>query len=242
MTEQKPKASTEAVPERPAPSNVVQALCRVMEDLPGIGKDNRSEQGYQYRGIEAITAHTQELFGRYGVVFVPRVLQRTVKEFPINSKPWTEDCLEVVYRVYGPGGTADFIDVGPVIGLGRDNSDKGANKAMTQAFKYALLQTLCVGDGKDDTDKDQAATPDARAEQLTPERQVRVELGKRIAALSPAQRDEVRTFCEEHTIPAVTARMDDDQVEAVGAKVDAILIKAEQDASAEGELPLGDSA
>jgi hypothetical protein len=39
-----------------------------------------------------------------------------------------------------------------VVGIGRDNSDKGANKALTQAFKYALIQVLCIADAKDDGD------------------------------------------------------------------------------------------
>jgi hypothetical protein len=54
--------------------------------------------------------------------------------------------------VFGPGGAQDFIDVGPIPAIGRDNSDKGTSKCMTQAFKYALLQTLCIGDAKDDAD------------------------------------------------------------------------------------------
>lgn len=243
MTEAKQKVEPDEAPaEIPMPTNVIAALARVAEELPGIGKDQDSSQGYKYRGIEQITAHAQTLLGKYGVVFVPRVVGREVKEFPLGGKPWTEDAATIVYRIYGPGGVEDMIEVGPLIALGRDNSDKGMNKCMTQAFKYALLQVLCVGDSKDDTDADVARTPDARAEPLTPERQLRVDLGKRIAGLEPAQREQVRSFCEEHKIPAVTARMDDDQVEAAGAKVDAILIVAEQDAAAEAgeQLPLNE--
>jgi predicted nucleic acid-binding Zn-ribbon protein len=49
-------------------------------------------------------------------------------------------------------GPEDCIEVGPIFAVGRDNADKGANKCMTQAFKYLLLQLLCVSDSKDDTD------------------------------------------------------------------------------------------
>jgi hypothetical protein len=131
-----------------------------MTDLPAIGKDNNSNQGYQYRGIEQITAHAQPLFAKYGIVFVPKVIDRTCKEFEINKRPWTEEQLTVTYDVYGPGGVEDKIVVGPVYGLGRDNSDKGANKALTQAYKYALLQTLCISDAKDDGDQDVAHQAD----------------------------------------------------------------------------------
>jgi hypothetical protein len=218
-------------PERPR--NVIEALAAVMSELPGIGRDQESEQGYQYRGIEAITKHAQQLLGRFCVVFVPKVLRREVKDLTINNRPWTEDHAEVIYTVYGPGGIEDKIEVGPLWGLGRDNSDKGMNKAMTQAFKYALLQTLCIGDHKDDSDREEAHVADARRAEVDPDRQVRIDLGNRIRGLAPEQRDTVRAFCDDHGIPRVTAQMDDEQVEAVSEKVDALVIAAEQDAAAE---------
>lgn len=142
------------------PTNVIAALARVMEELPAIGKSEKSNQGYSYRGIEQVTAQAQRLFGRYGIVFAPRVVDRTTVALTVNGKPWTEEQLMVAYTVYGPGGIEDKIEVGPVLGLGRDNSDKGGNKALTQAFKYALLQTLCVSDAKDDADRDVAYAAD----------------------------------------------------------------------------------
>ncbi|MFF0904039.1 UNVERIFIED_CONTAM: ERF family protein [Kocuria sp. CPCC 205316] len=146
--------------EATTPTNVIQALARVMEELPAIGKENKSQQGYNYRGIEQITAHAQRLFGKYGIVFVPHVQERKTVDLVVNGKPWTEEQLHVGYTVYGPGGITDKIEVGPVLGLGRDNSDKGANKAITQAYKYALLQTLCISDAKDDADSDHAHEAD----------------------------------------------------------------------------------
>ncbi len=155
-------------PERAMPANVIQALARVMEELPGIGRNERSQQGYNYRGIEAITREASSLLGRYGVVFVPKVLERKTIELTVNGKPWTEDHATILYTVYGPGGVEDRIEVGPLIALGRDNSDKGMNKCMTQAFKYALLQTLCIGDAKDDADSHAAAEADAHPAAIAP--------------------------------------------------------------------------
>jgi hypothetical protein len=155
------------------PQNVTEAIARVMADLPAIGKTGQaaaSQGGYAYRGIEAITSEAQSLFGKYGVVFVPQVRAFDIKDIVVAGKPWTDTILTVEYTVYGPNHGAlhlkgigdekmeltssveDFIVVGPLIAIGRDNSDKGANKAMTQAFKYALLQVLCISDKKDDSD------------------------------------------------------------------------------------------
>lgn len=137
------------------PANVVDAIARVMADLPGIGKGGKADPaqgGYAYRGIEQITAEAQTLFARHGVVFVPSVEDHQTRDLTLNNKPWTDTILRVSYTVYGPGGVEDQFKVGPLVGIGRDNSDKGANKAMTQVFKQALVQVLCIGDGKDDTD------------------------------------------------------------------------------------------
>lgn len=142
------------VDESPA-ANVVVALNRVLRDLPGIGKGGRADArqgGYAYRGIEQITREAGPLFAKHGVVFVPKVLSWERDEITVADKPWTDDRMTILYTVYGPGGTGDCIEVGPIPAVGRDNSDKGTNKALTQAFKYALLQVLCIADDKDDAD------------------------------------------------------------------------------------------
>ncbi len=142
--------------ETPSPTNVVAALSLVMRDLPGIAKaKHRTEDGkgltYAYRGIEEITAEVQGLFAKYGVVTVPRVRARTVKDIVVNDRDWTDTYLEVEWDIYGPGGTLDFISA-TTYGHGRDNSDKGTNKAMTQAYKYLLLDLLAISDPADDND------------------------------------------------------------------------------------------
>lgn len=136
------------------PSNVVEALAAVMAELPAIGKDGKAsaqQGGYSYRGIESITKEAQALFAKFGVVYVPSVRHQEIRDIVVNGKPWTDTILNVDYFIFGPGGKDDYI-LASVVGIGRDNSDKGANKAMTQAFKYALIQTLCISDAKDDGD------------------------------------------------------------------------------------------
>lgn len=150
------EAIADATPpvDLPAP-HVIEALRRVMRDLPGIGKDQTAsaqQGGYAYRGIEQITQHTQPLFARHGIVFVPRVVSYEIRDIVVNGKPWTDTVELVEYDVYGPGGIEDRITVGPILAIGRDNSDKGANKCLTQALKYALLQALSIADSKDDGD------------------------------------------------------------------------------------------
>jgi hypothetical protein len=132
--------------------SVHEALARVMASLPAIGKDQSASQaqgGYAYRGIEQITRHVQSLFAAHGVVVVPAVQSIEVTNLLVNQKPWTDTTLVVNYTLVGPDGSKLEATT---VGIGRDNADKGANKAMTQAFKYLLLQVLCISDAKDDAD------------------------------------------------------------------------------------------
>lgn len=161
--------------KRPDPTNIVQALARCIAEMPAIGKDQTmggGSQSYNYRSIEAITSHASVLFGRYGIVPKPHKITREVKEIRMGSGSsiWTEDTLTVVYRLYGPGGSKDYLTTAGFVALARDNSDKGTNKALTQAFKQMLLQVLVIGDNKDDPDSySPAAGQPERVAPPTPE-------------------------------------------------------------------------
>ena len=136
------------------PSNVVEALTFVMRDLPGIARDQRAteeEGGYAYRGIEQITAYISPLLAKHRVVFVPQVQAMERRSISVDHAVFTDTVLTVRYRIFGPGGSNDYIEA-TVVGIGRDSSDKGANKAMTQAYKYVMMQTLCIADTRNDAD------------------------------------------------------------------------------------------
>lgn len=169
--------------------NVVEALAAVMAELPAIGKDSKAapqQGGYAYRGIEAITQHVQPLFAKHGVVFVPRVMSYEIRDIIVNDKPWTDTVALIEYDVYGPGGTEDKITVGPLLAIGRDNSDKGGNKCATQAYKYALLQALCISDAKDDADQGSPEADQRRPREVIPMDPLKA----KVVELSKAVKDE----------------------------------------------------
>jgi len=155
-------------------ATVAQALASVMAEMPAVGKDQKAsaqQGGYAYRGIEQIARHAQPLLAKHGIVFVPQVLGFDVRDITVNGKPWTDTILTVRYRICGPGGPDDYLEA-TVVGIGRDNADKGANKALTQAFKYALIQVLCIADAKDDGDaaSHEADAPTPPGEQVDKKR------------------------------------------------------------------------
>ena len=107
-----PAETTASDPTELPAGNVVEALRRVMRDLPAIGRDGRadpSQGSYAYRGIEQVTKEAQRLCARHGVLFVPQVVSHDVREITVNNKPWTDTTLTVRYRVYGPAGPEDAI-------------------------------------------------------------------------------------------------------------------------------------
>jgi hypothetical protein len=130
-------------------SGVVQALTAVMAEMPAIGKADKSPEGYSYRGIEAITKHLQPLLAKHGVIFAPSATITEVRPSPAMKDGWQDVYMQVDWKVYGPDGSCIEARTN---GVGRDRSDKGANKAQTQALKYLLLQLLCIADKADDAD------------------------------------------------------------------------------------------
>ena len=217
------------------PRNVIAALAAVMADMPGIGKDSTSGEGggpnYKYRSIEAITAAAQSRFGRFGIVFVPKVIERVTKDLTVNNKPWTEEQLTVEYTVYGPGGVNDHITVGPVIGLGRDNSDKQMTKALTQCFKQALLQVLCIGDGKDDADAQTHETDAPAPRHVQPS--ASAVLAERVRSMPDAVREVFPAWLDANQIPRKPADWSETHMAAVERWVDHF--------DSTGELPLMDA-
>lgn len=196
---------------------VVASLAKVMAELPGIGKNETAspaQGGYAYRGIEAITRAVQPLLAKHGVVFVPRVEDCTITDITVNGKPWTDTRLTISWTIYGP---EDSWIPGPrVVAIGRDNADKGANKAMTQGWKYALLQVLCISDARDDADGTTVES-DLPPDPEPPEgwasaaaaADAHSRLATRIKALSERDRGWCQTFRREHGWPMTLDRFEE---------------------------------
>ena len=132
---------------------VIQAITEIMTELGGVPKGGyNSEQRYNFRGIEDLLVRLNPLLAKYGVVIVPDVIERFY-EARTSAKGTQGHCahLHVRYTVYGPGGDSITLSTW---GEGVDYSDKGTNKAMTAAFKYALLQLFAVCDPAEDADRE----------------------------------------------------------------------------------------
>lgn len=243
-------------PEPPMPTTVVAAIARVMAEIGGIrkmGKNERIQRGlieasnekgvpYAYRGIDQLASAAQPLFGKYGVVIIPTVLSQEIVQVVVNNNPWTDTFVEVRWDLYGPGWAnaslhSDMI-TSVTTGVGRDNSDKGVNKAMTIAFKNLLLRILCIGDPQDDADMERHETgrdEDRReAADDAPKNPADV-VFESVRDGSPAVKAAVKALAEEQGKVASARAMyaDKEWMEMVAERVAATKIAEQQDAVAE---------
>lgn len=118
------------------------ALCNVMAEIGAVGKGSKSQQGFMYRGIDAVMNTINPALVKYKVFVAPEVLEQSREERQ-SSKGGTliYSIIKVRFRFYTVDGS--FVDV-VTIGEGMDSGDKATNKAMSIAFKYACFQLFCI--------------------------------------------------------------------------------------------------
>lgn len=197
---------------------------------------------YAYRGIEQIEGEVQRLCGEHGVVICPTgVRDVTIREISINNRPWTDTTIRVTWRVMGPGGLADSFD-GESIGWGRDNADKGYNKAFTSARKNFLLALFHIGDPQDDSDghtneRDSGTASTPPPPPIDPHREQAIAVYERVKAASDDVKARVQALRAEHGRRVVVDELVDPEWRArvVGVLLAAAAEQAE-DRSEGGQL------
>lgn len=152
------------------------ALAAVMDDVKAVAKRDRNEHhNFLFRGIDAVVNAVAPSLRKHKVVVVPRI-QSVVYDLVQTStgKPATACRIVADYVFYGPAGDSLTTSV---IGEAWDNGDKAAPKAMSVAFRTALLQALALP--TDDADPDSHTYEQApRAENAEPAATTRMGRGK----------------------------------------------------------------
>lgn len=125
------------------PSNIYQAISSIMADMSAVSKDQKNaQQGFMYRGIDAVMNALHPALSKYGVFVVPEVLDQKREERTTNSGGrLLYSICTVKYTFYASDGSSVSA---VVIGEGMDSGDKATNKAMAIAFKYACFQVFCI--------------------------------------------------------------------------------------------------
>lgn len=205
------------------PAAVYQAIARVQAALAteGIGKDRRNkEQQYQFRGIDDIYNAVSRHLADAGLNILPRVLERTQTERTTKSgNPLFSVVVLVEFDfVAAADGSRHIVRT---YGEAMDTADKATNKAMSAAYKYALLMAFAIPtEGDNDADNTTHDVgrherppqqspqpvphqPHQRAEAMTEEQAARTEIEQLIASTG-SERERVAAAAGAVTIEAMT--------------------------------------
>ena len=132
---------------------VVQALSLVMADIGAVAKSGvNQQQKFYFRGVDAVVNAASPAFRRRGVVVVPTLLEKSRTSSQTKSGS-TLNVVEVTvkYTFHGPAGDSVCA---VVAAEAFDSGDKATAKAMSVAFRTALLQTLALPTDEADPDAD----------------------------------------------------------------------------------------
>lgn len=136
-------------------ANVYAAIAKVSAVLAksGISKDRKnSQQGYNFRGIDDVYNALAPIISENGLVILPRILTRDVKERETkNGGVLFYVTVEAEFDfVSASDGSKHTVRT---FGEAMDSGDKATNKAMSAAYKYAAFQTFCIPtEGDNDAD------------------------------------------------------------------------------------------
>ena len=124
-------------------ANIYKAIGEVMKDVGAVGKDSKNpQQGYRYRGIDAVMNALQPAMIKHGIFVVPSVMEEHREERQTSRGGLLiYSVLKIKYTFYAEDGTSiEAI----VVGEGMDSGDKATNKALSVGFKYACFQVFCI--------------------------------------------------------------------------------------------------
>lgn len=133
---------------------VQEAWANVMADVRALAKgDRNAQQGFNFRGVDAVMNAAGPAFRDHGVSVVP-VGVSNVETSTYTTKGGTvmrDVFLVVSYLITGPAG--DTMP-GAAAGEASDAGDKATPKAMSVAYRTFLLQALTLPTDERDPDAD----------------------------------------------------------------------------------------
>ena len=131
---------------------IAQALNEIMKAVGAIAKkDKNTAQGFNFRGIDSVVNAVSPALQKFGVVIVPSVEEYDYQTVEIgrNRTAMGHVRVKVTYTFIGANGDAIKATV---VGEAMDSGDKATAKAMSVAFRTALLQSLSLPTDEVDPD------------------------------------------------------------------------------------------
>ena len=136
------------------PPKVYAAIIAVAAELAkkGIAKSGtNAEEQYQFRSIDDVYNRLSPALVAHRLCILPRVLERScVERNGSNESLLVSVSLKVAFDlVSAEDGSVHVIES---YGEALDGGDKATSKAMTAAFKYAVIQAFCIPVAGQDAD------------------------------------------------------------------------------------------
>jgi len=124
-------------------AQIHELIGKAMGEIGAIGKDSKnSQQGFMYRGIDAVYNALNPVMAKYGLFICPEIVdQKREERTTQKGAVLTYTVLTIKYTVYAPDGSNITLTV---VGEGMDSGDKSTNKAMSVAMKYAMFQLFFI--------------------------------------------------------------------------------------------------
>jgi hypothetical protein len=181
----------------PPPSTIAR-ICSVMGEIGDIPKNGwNAAQKYSFRKIEDVTVRVRDVMHAHGLVCLP-IASELVESVPYETEKGKRAHSILVLQTYAFVSVDDDSDrvLVQMLGEGADSLDKATTKALTGAYKYALLQSFAIGEGGDDPDGSSGA--DDNPEDPEPNKATPEEIERAKSALALAHADDlgiVRSWC-----------------------------------------------
>lgn len=132
--------------------SIHEALAAVMADVSHVGKgDTNTHFRFSFRGVDRIINAVGPVLRRHGVVGpFPELIDLQSRDVVTGqNKSTREVTVTVAYTFHGPAGDSLRCIVP---GEAQDQGDKAVAKAMSVAYRTALIQALCIPTDQVDPD------------------------------------------------------------------------------------------
>ena len=136
------------------------ALIKANKAIGAIAKNNENQQQrFMFRGVDDVYNELHPILAECGIVIIPEVesyeiSEKRTKKFDSNKQPYESVTLYTRATILHHFTAEDGSHVTTkVVGEAMDSGDKGMNKAMSIALKYALFQLFTIPT-KEDKDSD----------------------------------------------------------------------------------------
>ncbi len=128
--------------DKVATPTIFQLIGSAKKQLGPVGKGERNaQQGFNFRGIDTVVNAIAPVFDELGIITVPEVAEHEYDTVTIGAKQTQMGHVNLIvkYHFYGPDG--DCVTA-TVASESMDAGDKCTAKAMSVAYRTALLQVL----------------------------------------------------------------------------------------------------